>query len=713
MERRPSVDTNLRQLFKACDLDGSGYLDKSELAKVCTDLSSDELTEVFRELDKDADGKISVEEFARGFRDISSSLLSISRAKRRQRLASQKSDDNGDGGGGGPDEEFVGSLHDGLKSLSCQEQICELYQHLHESESPYLLPHFESIVLGVLKDVRQIQQENERLEKSFKREKEQHERLMRQMEEETENQVQKIESRVRKEMLRDAEQEKIEMKTRFESEINMLHENLKKLQSLETMVNRDRMSDGQLSELKSRLEELYHENRHMKSSLTDAQTSLALARSELATMRQEYKDKCHELQIEKDTVTDYIREQDNLTRQLHMLHDANKKLHDTNDDLRAALEQTRILHKRNLSGSSAGNDSTDHGQLCKQGSVLSSYLDSPIGRQECSLTSSLAEEFSMTESRLNESGSSRRFLTQESCDVDSMGDLDSGHSTMRDFNELDTESECLSYEGDKRRRRRPKRLKALSASDSEDEMDTGTESPIPMRPGSSASRGSGSLAVRRQLPLLPKDDIPPTPNRDPERMYKVVLAGDAAVGKSSFIMRLCKGKFVNNISSTLGVDFQTKIIEVDGRTVALQLWDTAGQERFRSIAKSYFRRADGVLLLYDCTYERSFLNVREWIEAIEDGAQKKIPMMLCGNKTDLREDMENQGRRTVRFEDGVRLAREFDALFIETSAKSGDNIHEAVLELARLLRTNEDIEVKSVGMQLESMRNQKKSGCCN
>ena len=66
-----------------------------------------------------------------------------------------------------------------------------------------------------------------------------------------------------------------------------------------------------------------------------------------------------------------------------------------------------------------------------------------------------------------------------------------------------------------------------------------------------------------------------------------------------------------------GVDFQTKIIEVDGRVVALQLWDTAGQERFRSIAKSYFRRADGVLLLYDCTYERSFLNVREWLEAIE------------------------------------------------------------------------------------------------
>lgn len=68
-------------------------------------------------------------------------------------------------------------------------------------------------------------------------------------------------------------------------------------------------------------------------------------------------------------------------------------------------------------------------------------------------------------------------------------------------------------------------------------------------------------------------------------MYKVVLAGDAAVGKSSFIMRLCKGKFVANLNSTLGVDFQTKVIEVDGRVIALQLWDTAGQER--SVSRQY------------------------------------------------------------------------------------------------------------------------------
>ena len=113
------------------------------------------------------------------------------------------------------------------------------------------------------------------------------------------------------------------------------------------------------------------------------------------------------------------------------------------------------------------------------------------------------------------------------------------------------------------------------------------------------------------------------PTGPPDRTYKVVFAGDAAVGKTSFINRITKGTFITNLSSTLGVDFQVKTIRVDERNVALQLWDTAGQERFRSVTRSYFRRADGVMLLYDVTNERSFLSVRQWIESIDVGNQCK------------------------------------------------------------------------------------------
>ncbi|XP_078578486.1 ras and EF-hand domain-containing protein homolog isoform X2 [Branchiostoma floridae x Branchiostoma japonicum] len=143
-----------------------------------------------------------------------------------------------------------------------------------------------------------------------------------------------------------------------------------------------------------------------------------------------------------------------------------------------------------------------------------------------------------------------------------------------------------------------------------------------------------------------------------ERMYKVVMVGDSVVGKTSFILRVCRDEFKPNLNPTIGVDSQVKTFDVDGDMVALQIWDTAGQERFRSIATSYFRRSDGVILLYDVTYEASFLNVRDWITAVEDGAGKKLPIVLCGNKTDLRPTAEKYGKKVISTEAGKKLAKQ-------------------------------------------------------
>ncbi|KAL7827432.1 hypothetical protein SRHO_G00331500 [Serrasalmus rhombeus] len=126
-----------------------------------------------------------------------------------------------------------------------------------------------------------------------------------------------------------------------------------------------------------------------------------------------------------------------------------------------------------------------------------------------------------------------------------------------------------------------------------------------------------------------------------------------------------------------------KTLVVDGVPTVLQLWDTAGQERFRSIAKSYFRRADGVLLLYDVTCEKSFLNVREWVDIIEDVSQDDVPIMLVGNKTDLRQQALQDGVTCIPTSYGEKLAMTYSSLFCETSAKDGSNIIEAVLHLAR------------------------------
>ncbi|XP_046859984.1 ras and EF-hand domain-containing protein homolog isoform X2 [Xenia sp. Carnegie-2017] len=199
----------------------------------------------------------------------------------------------------------------------------------------------------------------------------------------------------------------------------------------------------------------------------------------------------------------------------------------------------------------------------------------------------------------------------------------------------------------------------------------------------------------------------------PERMYKLVLAGDAAVGKSSFILRLCKNKFHSSLNATLGVDFQVKNVKVDSKTIALQLWDTAGQERFRSIAKSYFRKVDGVLLLYDVTCESSFVHIRDWIATIEECSHKKVPIMICANKCDLREEYIKEGRKVVTKESGLRLAKYYDALFIEISAKDGHHIEKACKDLSRILTSLENEEIEQSGLKLERKeKDKKKLPCC-
>lgn len=107
-----------------------------------------------------------------------------------------------------------------------------------------------------------------------------------------------------------------------------------------------------------------------------------------------------------------------------------------------------------------------------------------------------------------------------------------------------------------------------------------------------------------------------SPNTAPDSVFKIVLIGDSGVGKTSFLQRFCNNFFKESFSTTIGVDFQVKNVQIDNRVIALQLWDTAGQERYRSITKQYFRKADCVICMYDVTSEQSFKNIRNWITSI-------------------------------------------------------------------------------------------------
>uniref|UniRef100_H3BXA3 Si:ch211-247i17.1 n=1 Tax=Tetraodon nigroviridis TaxID=99883 RepID=H3BXA3_TETNG len=165
--------------------------------------------------------------------------------------------------------------------------------------------------------------------------------------------------------------------------------------------------------------------------------------------------------------------------------------------------------------------------------------------------------------------------------------------------------------------------------------------------------------------------------KSPERVFKVVFLGSSGVGKTSFIHRFCTGKPRGKTTATVGMDFQMKTLSVGSSTITLQLWDTAGQERsFCSITEQYYRKADGILAMYDLTRSASFSALGGWMRSVKEKACDGVPLVLLANKLDRAEG------RQVAASAGRGLAKQHRALFYECSAETGCNIEEVMTQLA-------------------------------
>jgi small GTP-binding protein len=172
--------------------------------------------------------------------------------------------------------------------------------------------------------------------------------------------------------------------------------------------------------------------------------------------------------------------------------------------------------------------------------------------------------------------------------------------------------------------------------------------------------------------------------------FKLALIGDSGVGKTSVRRCYMGDEFrAESLLSTVGVDWDTKSIVVDGVNVTMKIWDTAGQERFKSLTRNYFRGAHGIMIFYDVSSITSFKNVQNWLNEIaqvEDNVQK----LLIGNKSDL------DHIRQVSIEEGRRFASQHDMLFFETSASSGANVKEVFTTLAKLMKETLEHSVSPV-----------------
>uniref|UniRef100_A0A4W6DDN0 RAB6B, member RAS oncogene family a n=1 Tax=Lates calcarifer TaxID=8187 RepID=A0A4W6DDN0_LATCA len=155
---------------------------------------------------------------------------------------------------------------------------------------------------------------------------------------------------------------------------------------------------------------------------------------------------------------------------------------------------------------------------------------------------------------------------------------------------------------------------------------------------------------------------------NPLRKFKLVFLGEQSVGKTSLITRFMYDSFDNTYQATIGIDFLSKTMYLEDRTVRLQLWDTAGQERFRSLIPSYIRDSTVAVVVYDITNVNSFQQTSKWIDDVRTERGSDVIIMLVGNKTDLAD------KRQITIEEGEQRAKELSVMFIETSAKTGYNV---------------------------------------
>lgn len=168
--------------------------------------------------------------------------------------------------------------------------------------------------------------------------------------------------------------------------------------------------------------------------------------------------------------------------------------------------------------------------------------------------------------------------------------------------------------------------------------------------------------------------------------YKIILIGDSGSGKSSLITKFTDDKFESRFASTIGIDFRSKTFKLDDQTITLHIWDTAGQEKFRSITRSYYSTAKGVILVFDLSSVSSFNSLNKWLNEIIENVNHECPIILVGTKNDL--------KIQVSRDQVSKFLESYDTLdieYIETSSKNGMNVNAVFFSLSEKLLKNRQL----------------------
>jgi len=233
----------------------------------------------------------------------------------------------------------------------------------------------------------------------------------------------------------------------------------------------------------------------------------------------------------------------------------------------------------------------------------------------------------------------------------------------------------------------------------------------PASASSSKSFGPSS-ELHHRIRIEVADSLAAMSSIEYDYLFKLLLIGDSSVGKSCLLLRFADDSYVDTYISTIGVDFKIRTVELDGKTVKLQIWDTAGQERFRTITSSYYRGAHGIIIVYDVTDMESFNNIKQWLSEIDRYASDSVCKLLVGNKCDLVDNKVVDTEKAKAFADSLGIP------FIETSAKESINVEEAFLtmssEIKKRMAAQPSVERRpTVHVHMKGQPIQQKSSCCS
>ncbi|XP_043191524.1 EF-hand calcium-binding domain-containing protein 4B-like [Amphibalanus amphitrite] len=752
------------ELFALCDRENKGFIGKRDMQRMIQELplEPDQLEDVFDSLDVDGNGFLTLEEFTAGF----GSFLGLDEADgeepssedpgrtsedRGRRTAEEEEEDEEErftdflvqAGATELLEESEAALRQMWRRLQQEEthrqqeethhQQQETHRHQHaDQQGPALTETFGRLLGEIAARERRARSEQETLETALKHQQETMQSQMKSMFEEMEAQIasERGKSDLQEEQRQAKIREDLEAQVAIkELEAQMARQRLTELtEQLAKVTSSDAQQRQEIAQLQKQKDSYESEVVRQQQLIADLQ---AAAEQSRALTREERRKRA----MAAFNVTENIAtEREDLVKQLDLLRTINTKLMDERD---SGME-TGKTQSRQERGDSLANIKdlmgidVRHNDQQRNGPARSPER-SPVGGGL--LVPDGVDGIQESDCEVDEVYFENNPDVVQRVPVIPLSPAYKGPLPLRGdpaslLDELLEEQDMLLLEEQDMLQPLPSAAAAPGAGSETDDTHTLQRHRRRNRSHHGDRHHSSTLLIYHQGQMAreaadhPSPETPgnsltrthrensPTPSAastviQPQRVYKVVIIGDAGVGKSSFVQRSCTGEVRPSYAATIGVDFQVQTVVIEDQTVCIQLWDTAGQERFRSITKQYFRKADGVFVMFDVTSETSFRNCRQWIQDVKELSAEETALILLGNKTDLCPDPQ---LRVVKPDTAAMLASDCGALYNECSALQDVGVGSVMELMAELLLQKEDGALERALTLLPDQAPRK--GCC-